>query len=80
MKPNIYECKICQEHHCEHDFPEESVQELSPMFNAHPIVLQPPPVKHTQSPKPARIEEKVSNGKKDEKPSSSKTAEKNDKK
>lgn len=75
MKPNIYECKICQEHHCEHDFPGESVQELSPIFNTIPIVLQPPPVKHSPSSKPA-IVEKVSNGTKEEKPSGSKAIEK----
>lgn len=45
-QPNIYECKICGEHHCEHDFPEDqSVQEMSPIMPIvpHNIVLQPPP-------------------------------------
>lgn len=23
LRPNIYECRICGEHHCEHDFPEQ---------------------------------------------------------
>jgi len=46
-QPNIYECKICGEHHCEHDFPEDqSVQEMSPIIpivRPQNIVLQPPP-------------------------------------
>jgi hypothetical protein len=79
MKPNIYECKICQEHHCEHDFPDESVHELSPIFNTHQIVLQPPPLKNP-SPKSG---EKAANGhalvKIHEKPSSSQQAEEKDK-
>lgn len=75
MKPNIYECKICQEHHCEHDFPEESPNDIPSIFNTHSIILQPPPLKYGPSPKPVRAEEKSVNGegKKDEKPSSSKT-------
>ncbi|XP_037052346.1 sodium- and chloride-dependent GABA transporter ine isoform X1 [Bradysia coprophila] len=46
-QPNIYECKICGEHHCEHDFPEDqSVQEMAPIMpivRPQNIVLQPPP-------------------------------------
>lgn len=46
--PNIYECKICGEHHCEHDFPEDqSVQEMSPIIpivRPQNIVLQSPPL------------------------------------
>lgn len=52
LKPNIYECKICNEHHCEHDFPSDSLQELSPMFSTTPIILQPPPHQHSKSPTP----------------------------
>jgi solute carrier family 6 (neurotransmitter transporter, taurine) member 6 len=62
IKPNIYECKICNEHHCEHDFPEECPQELSSVFSASPIILQPPPMKVTQSPRPTKKEEKPGNG------------------
>ena len=70
MKPNIYECKICQEHHCEHDFPEESTNELSMMFDSPPIVLHSPPVKYVQT---AKLDGKIGNGhgKKEDKPSSS---------
>lgn len=74
MKPNIYECKICQEHHCEHDFPEESAQELAPIFNHPPIVLQPPPKKLNLSPKPDRGQDKSVSASSNcnDKPSSSK--------
>lgn len=46
IQPSIYECKICGEHHCEHDFhaPEEEED-----FRLFPIVLQPPPKKHSQA-------------------------------
>lgn len=40
MKPNIYECKICHEHHCEHDF-----QMQEDELNLFPLNLQPPPPK-----------------------------------
>jgi solute carrier family 6 GABA transporter-like protein 6/8/11/12/13 len=48
IKPHIYECKICGEHHCEHDFPEEQFsQELTPIMPvaqmSPAITLQPPP-------------------------------------
>ncbi|XP_059614816.1 sodium- and chloride-dependent GABA transporter ine isoform X1 [Phlebotomus argentipes] len=49
IKPNIYECRICGEHHCEHDFPEDqAVAELTPIVQGapatnFPLVLQPPP-------------------------------------
>lgn len=74
MKPNIYECKLCQEHHCEHDFPEDSVHEMSSIIQANPIVLQSPPAKCNQSPKAHRTEEKPINGQGliSEKPSCSK--------
>lgn len=70
MKPNIYECKICQEHHCEHDFPDESPNDTPSIFNTHSIILQPPPLKYGPSPRPVRNEVKTGNGegKKDEKP------------
>ncbi|XP_026834628.1 sodium- and chloride-dependent GABA transporter ine isoform X1 [Drosophila erecta] len=36
LRPNIYECKICGEHHCEHDFPEQEqfmlTQELATVY------------------------------------------------
>ncbi|KAM8717970.1 hypothetical protein ACLKA7_004643 [Drosophila subpalustris] len=36
LRPNIYECKICGEHHCEHDYPEQEqymlAQELGNMY------------------------------------------------
>nr|XP_040231121.2 sodium- and chloride-dependent GABA transporter ine isoform X1 [Anopheles coluzzii]XP_040231122.2 sodium- and chloride-dependent GABA transporter ine isoform X1 [Anopheles coluzzii]XP_040231123.2 sodium- and chloride-dependent GABA transporter ine isoform X1 [Anopheles coluzzii]XP_049464207.1 sodium- and chloride-dependent GABA transporter ine isoform X1 [Anopheles coluzzii]XP_049464208.1 sodium- and chloride-dependent GABA transporter ine isoform X1 [Anopheles coluzzii]XP_049464209.1 sodiu len=51
LKPNIYECKICGEHHCDHDFPDE---ELGPEMtivestSGAPLILQPPPPGHLQ--------------------------------
>ncbi|KAG5684760.1 hypothetical protein PVAND_013974 [Polypedilum vanderplanki] len=42
LKPNIYECKICHEHHCDHDI---NVQEDD--FHLFPITLQPPPKKQS---------------------------------
>ncbi|CRL04725.1 CLUMA_CG017785, isoform A [Clunio marinus] len=68
-KPNIYECKICKEHHCEHDFPED-VSNDEQMFRSPSIVLQPPPSKRS-----LRSDEKNVNGtvKSDDKPTSSKT-------
>ncbi|KAL9926788.1 solute carrier family 6 member inebriated isoform 1-T6 [Glossina fuscipes fuscipes] len=36
LHPNIYECKICGEHHCEHDYPEQEQymlqQELAALY------------------------------------------------
>uniref|UniRef100_A0A182QL93 Transporter n=1 Tax=Anopheles farauti TaxID=69004 RepID=A0A182QL93_9DIPT len=49
LKPNIYECKICGEHHCDHDFPDE---ELGPEMaivestSGAPLILQPPSPGH----------------------------------
>jgi hypothetical protein len=50
VKPNIYECKICHEHHCEHDFPEEDdqmLQEMETVYSQSPaqaaLMLRPPP-------------------------------------
>ncbi|XP_046805027.1 sodium- and chloride-dependent GABA transporter ine [Lucilia cuprina] len=38
LRPNIYECKICGEHHCEHDYPEQEqymlTQELAGVYKA----------------------------------------------
>ncbi|KAM7353790.1 solute carrier family 6 member inebriated isoform 1-T4 [Cochliomyia hominivorax] len=40
LRPNIYECKICGEHHCEHDYPEQEQymlsQELAGVYKATP--------------------------------------------
>ena len=42
IQPRIYECKICGEHHCEHDFPEDD------QFIAEPptpkFILRSPPL------------------------------------
>lgn len=48
IQPNIYECKICGEHHCEHDFPEEDhQQELTPIIQqGPPVILHTPPLGH----------------------------------
>ncbi|XP_031620588.1 sodium- and chloride-dependent GABA transporter ine isoform X2 [Contarinia nasturtii] len=47
LQPNIYECKFCGEHHCEHDSPDmQSVQEMLTMIPPHSqptIILQAPP-------------------------------------
>lgn len=48
IKPDIYECKICGEHNCEHDLYdiEESIQEMqtiSPQQVPTKITLQQPP-------------------------------------
>lgn len=34
IKPNIYECRICGEHHCEHEFPDDLsiLQEMTPIM------------------------------------------------
>lgn len=39
MQPNIYECKICHEHHCDHDY---QLQEED--IHLFPITLQPAPL------------------------------------
>lgn len=40
IQPNIYTCKICLEHHCEHDFPDEhSVQEMTPIIQSTPVPI-----------------------------------------
>lgn len=43
IRPNIYECKICGEHHCEHDTPDfQSVQEMQAIYQPkNNIVIQP---------------------------------------
>ena len=70
IQPNIYECKICGEHHCEHDFPDEQddfVQEMTPIMAIPPphIVLQPPPPGHSSRncsiPNEIKIETKNNN-------------------
>ncbi|XP_055385962.1 sodium- and chloride-dependent GABA transporter ine isoform X3 [Condylostylus longicornis] len=47
MKPNIYTCRICGEHHCEHDFPEDAYiinqQEMTPVIQPRIILRTPPP-------------------------------------
>lgn len=43
IKPKHYECKICLEHHCNHDL-NESIHEMASINNNFtPIVLQSPP-------------------------------------
>lgn len=46
IKPRIYECKICGEHHCEHDFPEEEhlTQEPPTPIYTPKILLRSPPI------------------------------------
>uniref|UniRef100_A0A1Q3FUS3 Transporter n=1 Tax=Culex tarsalis TaxID=7177 RepID=A0A1Q3FUS3_CULTA len=47
LKPNLYECKICGEHHCDHDFPDEDFpnQEMALVDSTSgaPLILQAPP-------------------------------------
>ncbi|XP_055595461.1 sodium- and chloride-dependent GABA transporter ine isoform X2 [Uranotaenia lowii] len=46
LKPNLYECKICGEHHCDHDFPDEDYgQEMALVDSTSgaPLILQAPP-------------------------------------
>lgn len=45
MKPNIYECKICGEHHCEHDFYPQEEED----FRLFPLTLEPPPKKNSKA-------------------------------
>ncbi|XP_030382880.1 sodium- and chloride-dependent GABA transporter ine isoform X2 [Scaptodrosophila lebanonensis] len=44
LRPNIYECKICGEHHCEHDYHEQEqymlTQELAQMYKPKSTHLQ----------------------------------------
>ncbi|XP_053677581.1 sodium- and chloride-dependent GABA transporter ine [Anopheles nili] len=50
LKPNIYECKICGEHHCDHDFPDEDLGPETTIIESTsvaPLILQPPPPGHT---------------------------------
>ncbi|XP_050076944.1 sodium- and chloride-dependent GABA transporter ine [Anopheles maculipalpis] len=49
LKPNIYECKICGEHHCDHDFPDEDLgpeMAIVESTSGAPLILQPPPPGH----------------------------------
>ncbi|XP_049537676.1 sodium- and chloride-dependent GABA transporter ine isoform X1 [Anopheles darlingi] len=49
LKPNIYECKICGEHHCDHDFPEEEMgpeMAIVESTSGVPLILQAPPSGH----------------------------------
>lgn len=57
IRPDIYECKICGEHHCEHDTPDfHSVQEMQtiyqqmPITTANTVILQQPPVGRATQP------------------------------
>ncbi|XP_055859034.1 sodium- and chloride-dependent GABA transporter ine isoform X2 [Episyrphus balteatus] len=55
IKPNIYECKICGEHHCEHDYPEQELYMLThdlPVYPQEKVYLKQPPEKkiHLQNP------------------------------
>ncbi|XP_058123951.1 sodium- and chloride-dependent GABA transporter ine [Anopheles ziemanni] len=46
LKPNIYECKICGEHHCDHDFPDEDMgpeMAILESTSGAPLILQAPP-------------------------------------
>lgn len=47
LKPNLYECKICGEHHCDHDFPDEDFPNhemaLVDSTSGAPLILQAPP-------------------------------------
>lgn len=36
LRPNIYECKICHEHYCDHELDEDDA------FGLFPITLSPP--------------------------------------
>lgn len=38
LRPNIYECKICHEHYCDHELDEDEA------FGLFPITLSPPAV------------------------------------
>ena len=53
MKPNIYECHICGEHHCEHDFPEDqymlNTREPETPIIQPKIILKTPPPGHQSS-------------------------------
>uniref|UniRef100_A0A182J770 Transporter n=1 Tax=Anopheles atroparvus TaxID=41427 RepID=A0A182J770_ANOAO len=51
LRPNIYECKICGEHHCDHDFPDEDMgpeMAILESTSGAPLILQPPPMGHMQ--------------------------------
>ncbi|XP_036226158.2 sodium- and chloride-dependent GABA transporter ine isoform X2 [Bactrocera oleae] len=50
LRPNIYECRICGEHHCEHDFPEQEqymlAQELSGIYKPKDTLDPNAPINH----------------------------------
>ncbi|XP_050321100.1 sodium- and chloride-dependent GABA transporter ine isoform X1 [Bactrocera neohumeralis] len=50
LRPNIYECRICGEHHCEHDFPEQEqymlAQELSGIYKPKDHLDPNAPINH----------------------------------
>lgn len=58
LRPNIYECKICGEHHCEHDYPEQEQYMLSqemgglykPSESTHPTFPLGPGLKSGYNP------------------------------
>lgn len=48
IQPNIYECKICGEHYCEHDLSEmQNVQEMLALYpqQAQPNIISQTPLK-----------------------------------
>ncbi|XP_054083167.1 sodium- and chloride-dependent GABA transporter ine isoform X2 [Zeugodacus cucurbitae] len=53
LRPNIYECRICGEHHCEHDFPEQEqymlAQELSGIYKPKDAMDPNAPINHLNS-------------------------------
>lgn len=63
IKPRIYECKICGEHHCEHDFPEEDQfppEPPTPVYTPK-ILLRSPPTQHHKDKSYNPLMEKPSN-------------------
>ncbi|XP_062548350.1 sodium- and chloride-dependent GABA transporter ine isoform X2 [Armigeres subalbatus] len=51
LKPNLYECKVCGEHHCDHEFPEEEYgreMALVDSTSGAPLILQAPPLGNQQ--------------------------------
>lgn len=72
IKPRIYECKICGEHHCEHDFPEEeqfSLEPSTPIYSPKMVLRSPPIPRHKdksynplmEKPSSSEIEENETN-------------------
>lgn len=73
IKPRLYECKICGEHHCEHDFPDEehySPEPPTPIYTPKMLLRTPPITTHhkdksynplMEKPSSSEIEENESN-------------------